>query len=39
VSESGRFSRDDATLVLIGADPNARFQSGIQSGVRDPRVE
>jgi hypothetical protein len=29
VSESGRFSRDDATLVLIGADPHARFQSGI----------
>jgi hypothetical protein len=39
VSESGRFSRDDATLVLIGADPNARFQSGIQPGVRDPRLE
>ena len=32
VSESGRFSRDDATLVLIGADPNARFQSGIRRG-------
>jgi hypothetical protein len=36
VSESGRFSRDDATLVLIGADPNTRFQSGIQRGVREP---
>ncbi len=32
VSESTRFSRDDATLVLIGADPNARFESGIQRG-------
>lgn len=32
VSESGRFSRDDATIVLIGADPNARFQSGIRRG-------
>jgi serine phosphatase RsbU (regulator of sigma subunit) len=32
VSESGRFSRDDATLVLIGADPQARFQSGIRRG-------
>ncbi|HXK18272.1 MAG TPA: SpoIIE family protein phosphatase [Polyangiaceae bacterium] len=32
VSESGRFARDDATLVLIGADPNARFQSGIRRG-------
>ncbi len=32
VSESGRFARDDATLVLIGADPNARFQSGISGG-------
>jgi len=29
LSESGRFARDDATLILIGADPNARFQSGI----------
>jgi hypothetical protein len=28
VSESGRFARDDATLVLVGADPNARFPSG-----------
>jgi Stage II sporulation protein E (SpoIIE) len=36
VSESGRFSRDDATLVLIGADPNARFQSGIRRGPPDP---
>lgn len=35
VSESGRFSRDDATLVLIGADPNARFESGIQGTERD----
>jgi hypothetical protein len=34
VSESGRFSRDDATLVLIGADPHARFQSGIRPGVK-----
>ena len=32
LSESGRFARDDATLVLIGADPNARFQSGFRSG-------
>lgn len=32
VLESGRFARDDATLVLIGADPNARFESGIQHG-------
>lgn len=32
LSESGRFARDDATLVLIGADPNARFQSGIRRG-------
>lgn len=30
VTESGRFARDDATLVLIGADPNARSQSGIR---------
>jgi hypothetical protein len=30
VLESGRFSRDDATLVLIGADPHARFESGIR---------
>lgn len=30
VSESGRFARDDATLLLIGADPNARFHSGIR---------
>lgn len=36
VSESGRFARDDATLVLIGADPNARFQSGVRPGVRVP---
>lgn len=36
LSESGRFARDDATLVLIGADPNARFQSGIRRGVKDP---
>jgi hypothetical protein len=27
--ESARFSRDDATLVLIGADPHARFDSDI----------
>jgi hypothetical protein len=32
VLESGRFARDDATLVLIGADPNARFKSGIRQG-------
>jgi hypothetical protein len=32
VLESGRFARDDATLVLIGADPDARFQSGIEQG-------
>lgn len=31
VSESGRFARDDATLVLIGADPNARFSSGFRA--------
>jgi hypothetical protein len=37
LSESGRFARDDATLVLIGADPNARFQSGIRRGPSDPR--
>jgi Stage II sporulation protein E (SpoIIE) len=36
VSDSGRFSRDDATLVLVGADPNARFESGIQRGKREP---
>lgn len=36
LAESGRFSRDDATLVLIGADPNARFQSGIRRGVKEP---
>lgn len=35
VSDSGRFSRDDATLVLIGADPNARFESGFQQGSSD----
>jgi hypothetical protein len=33
LAESGRFARDDATLVLIGADPNARFQSGLHRGV------
>lgn len=38
LSDSGRFSRDDATLVLIGADPNARFQSGIQRGAREPET-
>lgn len=32
LSESGRFARDDATLVLIGADPHARYESGIRSG-------
>lgn len=36
VSELGRFSRDDATLVLIGADPNARYESGFQRGGREP---
>ena len=35
VFETGRFSRDDATLILIGADPRAR-QSGVQRGARDP---
>ena len=35
LSESGRFARDDATLVLIGADPNARFQSGIRRGAKE----
>lgn len=29
LSESGRFARDDASLILIGADPHARFSSGI----------
>lgn len=33
LSESGRFARDDATLVLIGADPDARSPSGIRRGV------
>jgi hypothetical protein len=32
LSESGRFARDDATLVLIGADPSVRFQSGFRHG-------
>lgn len=36
VAESARFSRDDATLVLIGADPHARFQSGIQDSAGEP---
>ena len=36
LSESGRFARDDATLVLISADPNQRFHSGIQRGVQEP---
>jgi serine phosphatase RsbU (regulator of sigma subunit) len=36
VSESGRFTRDDATLVLIGADPSARFQSGIRGDSHAP---
>jgi hypothetical protein len=31
LSESGRFARDDATLVLISADPNQRFTSDIRS--------
>lgn len=31
VTDSARFTRDDATLVLIGADPNARFESGFRS--------
>jgi serine phosphatase RsbU (regulator of sigma subunit) len=39
VSESGRFARDDATLVLIGADPNTRFRSGIRSNAKDPVTE
>lgn len=30
VSESGRFARDDASFILLGADPQARFQSGIE---------
>lgn len=38
VAETGRFSRDDATLVLIGADPHARPQSGIQPGARRPET-
>jgi hypothetical protein len=39
LSESGRFARDDATLVLVGADPNARFRSGIQRGAMDSTPE
>ena len=35
LSESGRFARDDATLVLISADPHQRFTSSIQRGVKD----
>jgi hypothetical protein len=31
LSDSGRFARDDATLILVGADPHARSQSGIRS--------
>jgi hypothetical protein len=30
LSESGRFARDDATLVLISADASQRFTSGIR---------
>jgi hypothetical protein len=29
---TARFSRDDATGILVGADPDARFQSGIVRG-------
>lgn len=36
LSESGRFARDDATLVLVGADPNASFRSGIRRGILGP---
>jgi hypothetical protein len=36
VLESSRFARDDATLVLIGADPHARFQSGIHADFEGP---
>jgi serine phosphatase RsbU (regulator of sigma subunit) len=32
LSASGRFARDDATLVLASADPHARFRSGVQRG-------
>jgi hypothetical protein len=32
LSESGRFARDDATLVLISADASQRFTSGIRLG-------
>ncbi len=32
VSEAGRFSRDDATIVLIGADTGARHRSGVRLG-------
>jgi hypothetical protein len=35
LSESGRFARDDATLVLIGADPSQRSKSGIRRGTKD----
>lgn len=35
LSESGRFARDDATLVLISADPSQRFASGIRRGTKD----
>jgi hypothetical protein len=30
LTDSGRFSRDDATLVLVGADPHARRDSGFR---------
>jgi len=36
VSESGRFARDDATLVLLSADPSQRFQSSIRRGIQSP---
>jgi hypothetical protein len=32
LTDSGRFSRDDATLVLVAADPHASAMSGIRRG-------
>jgi serine phosphatase RsbU (regulator of sigma subunit) len=35
LAESGRFARDDATLVLVSADPNARYDSGFERMSKD----
>lgn len=35
LTDSGRFSRDDATLVLVAADPHAAATSGIRRGTKD----